>query len=118
MTCVLQAGIVQLSLGTVLETMQIHPTRLVGVRIWVESQVPWCNAHNVWVGVQKVGAPPPLGFPHTMLNVKRVKDNMQLAFIEKLFTNREIGTSTQTQYLRFKGMSYESESYLCDISYV
>jgi hypothetical protein len=30
-------------------------------------------------------APP--GFPHTMLNVKRVKHNMRLAFIEKLFTN-------------------------------
>jgi hypothetical protein len=58
------------------------------------------------------------GFPHTMLNVKRVKHNMQLAFIEKLFTNREIGTSMQTRYLRFKGMSYESESYLCDISCV
>ncbi len=27
------------------------------------------------------------GFPHTMLNVKRVKHNMRLAFIEKLFTN-------------------------------
>jgi hypothetical protein len=26
-------------------------------------------------------------FPHTMLNVKRVKHNMQLVFIEKLFTN-------------------------------
>ncbi len=36
-------------------------------------------------------APP--GFPHTMLNVKRVKHNMRLAFIEKLFTNQEIGTS-------------------------
>jgi hypothetical protein len=31
------------------------------------------------------------GFPHTMLNVKKVKHNMRLAFIEKLFTNREIG---------------------------
>jgi hypothetical protein len=58
------------------------------------------------------------GFPHTMLNVKRVKHNMQLAFIEKLFTNREIGTGVQTRYLRFKGMSYESESYLCDINCV
>jgi hypothetical protein len=29
---------------------------------------------------------------HTMLNVKKVKDNMQLTFIEKFFTNREIGT--------------------------
>jgi hypothetical protein len=53
-----------------------------------------------------------------MLNVKRVKDNMRLAFIEKLFTNREIGTSMQTRYLRFKGMLYESERYLCDINYV
>jgi hypothetical protein len=53
-----------------------------------------------------------------MLNVKKVKDNMQLAFVEKFFTNLEIGTSMQTRYLRFKGMSYESKSYLCDISYV
>ncbi len=59
-----------------------------------------------------------LGFPHTMLNVKRVKHNMRLTFIKKLFTNREIGIGVQTRYLRFKGMSYESESYLCDISYV
>ncbi len=29
----------------------------------------------------------PLSFLHTMLNVKRVKHNMWLAFIEKLFTN-------------------------------
>jgi hypothetical protein len=42
---------------------------------------------------QEAKAPPPLGFPHTMLSVKRVKHNMQLIFIEKLFTNREIGTS-------------------------
>jgi len=41
---------------------------------------------------------------------------MWLAFIEKFFTNREIGTSMQIRYLSFKGMSYESESYLCDIS--
>jgi hypothetical protein len=43
---------------------------------------------------------------------------MRLAFIEKLFTNREIGIGVQTRYLRFKGMSYESENYLCDISCV
>jgi hypothetical protein len=42
---------------------------------------------------QEIGAPAPLGFPHTMLSVERVKHNMQLAFIEKLFTNREIRTS-------------------------
>ncbi len=63
-------------------------------------------------------APPLLGFPHAMLSVKRVKDNMQLAFIEKFFTNCEIGTNVQTRYLRFKGMSYESESYLNDINCV
>jgi hypothetical protein len=65
-----------------------------------------------------IGPPPPLGFPHTMLSVERVKDNMQLAFIEKLFTNRAIKTNMQTRYLRFKGMSYESENYLYDINYV
>jgi hypothetical protein len=43
---------------------------------------------------------------------------MRLAFIEKLFTNREIETNMQTRYLCFKGMSYENESYLCDISCV
>ncbi len=53
-----------------------------------------------------------------MLSVEKVKDNMRLAFIEKLFTNREFKTSVQTIYLRFKGMSYKSESYLCDISCV
>ncbi len=43
---------------------------------------------------------------------------MRLAIIEKLFTNREIGIGVQTRYLRFKGMLYESKSYLCDISCV
>jgi hypothetical protein len=43
---------------------------------------------------------------------------MQSAFIEKLFTNCEIETNMQTRYLSFKGMLYESENYLCDISYV
>jgi hypothetical protein len=64
---------------------------------------------------QDSGAPPPLGFPRTMLNVKRVKHNMRLAFIEKLFMNREIMINMQTRYLCFKGMLYKSESYLCDI---
>jgi hypothetical protein len=53
-----------------------------------------------------------------MLNVKRVKDNMRLTFIEKLFTKCKIRTSVKTRYLHFKGMSYESENYLCDISRV
>jgi len=117
-THALQSGTAQSSLGTVLETTHIHSTCLAGVKGWVESQVPWCNTPNVRVGAQEARAPPPLGFPHTMLSVKRVKDNMQLAFIEKLFTDREIGTSVQTRYLCFKGMSYESKNYLCDISYV
>jgi len=98
--------------------MHIHLTRPSRVRGWVESQTPWCNMHNIRVGAQKARAPPPLGSPHTMLSVKMVKDNMQLAFIEKFFTNREIGTSIQIKYLCFKGMSYENESYLCDISCV
>jgi hypothetical protein len=67
---------------------------------------------------QEAGAPPHIGFPHTMLSVERVKDNMWLAFIEKFFTNHTLKTSVQTKYLHFKGMSYESESYLCDISCV
>jgi hypothetical protein len=33
-------------------------------------------------------------------------------------TNSEIGTSIQTRYLHFKGMSYENESYLCNINCV
>ncbi len=143
MTHALQTGTVQLSLGIVPGTTHIHPTRLARVRGWVKSQILWCNAHNIQVGaqmaklaalwlVQPVGgkstmggpinqearAPPLLGFPHTMLGVKKVKDNMRLAFIEKLFTNHEIGTNLQTRYFCFKGMSYENENYLCDINYV
>ncbi len=108
-----------------------------------ENQVLRCNAHNVQVEVriakptvlqlvqpvgarsttrgpiiQEARAPPPPGFPHTMLSVKKVKDNMWLAFIEKLFTNREIRTNVQIRCLCFKGMLYESKSYLCNINYV
>jgi hypothetical protein len=53
-----------------------------------------------------------------MLSVKRVKDNIRLIFIEKFFTNHEIGTNVQIRYFHFKGMSYESENYLCDINCV
>ncbi len=95
-----------------------HPTCLARVRGQVESQVPCCNVHNVWVGAQEVGARPPSSFPHTMLSVKKVKDNMQLIFVKKLFTNCDIGTIVQTRYLHFRGMSYKSENYLCDISCV
>ncbi len=63
--------------------------------------------------------PTPFRFPpHNVECKKGVKANMQLAFIEKFFTNREIRTNVQTRYLCFKGMSYESENYLCDISCV
>ncbi len=140
-THALKAKTAQSLLEMALGIMHIHLTRLVGVRGWAESQVFWCNTHNVQVGVrmaklvtlqlvqsvgarfmtrgllnQEVGAPPLPDFRHTMLNVKRVKHNMRLTFIEKFFTNFEIGTSVQIRYLCFKGMSYKNESYLCDIS--
>ncbi len=60
-------GIVQLPLGIIPWTTHIHPTHLARVKGWAESQVPWCNEHDVRMGAQKVGAPPLLGFPHTML---------------------------------------------------
>ncbi len=126
-TRVFQAGTTQPLLGMVFGTTHIHPTRLARVRGWAENQVLWCNAHNVRVGaqttklttlqlVQLIGAkstigglinqeakaPPPPSFPHTMLNVEKVKDNMQLAFIENLFTNHEIETNVQTKYLRYR----------------
>jgi hypothetical protein len=46
-TCAFQARIAQPSLETALGTMHIHPTRLIGVRGRVESQVLWFNTHNV-----------------------------------------------------------------------
>jgi len=113
MTRALQAGTIELPLGTVLGSTHIHSTYLAKLVQPIGGRSMTKGPIN-----QEVGIPPPPGFPHTMLNVKRVKDNMQLAFIEKLFTNREIGTSVQTRYLRFKGMSYENERYLCDINYV
>jgi hypothetical protein len=48
----LQVGIVQPPLGTVCGTMHIHSTCRAGVRGWAESQVLWCNAHNVRVGAR------------------------------------------------------------------
>jgi hypothetical protein len=118
LACVLQVGIVQPPLRTVPRTMHVHPTHLARVRGWAKSQILWCNTQNVRVGArmvklvalqlvqpvstrsatkgstnQEAEAPPPLGKPHIMLNVERVKDNMRLAFIEKFFTNRTIGTS-------------------------
>jgi hypothetical protein len=118
MTHALQAKTLQPSLEMAPGTMHIHPTRLVRVKGRVESQMLWCNTHNVQVEIQmaklatlqlvqsigvrfmigslinqEAGAPPPQGFPHTMLNVKRMKHNMQLDFIEKLFINHEIKTN-------------------------
>jgi hypothetical protein len=51
-TRALQARPTQPLLGMALKTMHIHPTPLVGVRGWAESQVLWCNAHNVRVGAR------------------------------------------------------------------
>ncbi len=96
----------------------------VGKKCWVGSVEKWLlkNQPQEVVGsllpIQSSLEMAPSGFPHTMLSVKKVKHNMWLAFIEKLFTNREIGTNVQTRYLRFKGMLYESENYLYDISCV
>ncbi len=143
MACALQVGTTQLSLGIAPGTTHIHPTSLARVKGWAKNQVFQCNVHYVRVGArmaelaalqlmqlvgirstakgptnQEVGAPPPPSFPHTMLNVERVKDNMRLAFIKKLFTNCAIETNMQIRYLRFKGMSYKCESYLCDIKCV
>jgi hypothetical protein len=53
-TRALQARTTQPSLGMVHGTMHIHLTCLTGVRGWAESQVLWCNTHNVRVGVQMV----------------------------------------------------------------
>jgi hypothetical protein len=87
------------------------------VKKWLLKNQPKEVAGSLFPIQSSLEMAPPC-FPHTMLNVKKVKHNMQLAFIEKLFTNRKIGTGVQTRYLRFKGMSYESENYLCDISCV
>jgi hypothetical protein len=65
------------------DNAHIYSTCLAGVKSWAESQIPPCNMPNIRVGAQKARAPPPSSFPHTMLNVKGVKDNMQPAFIEK-----------------------------------
>jgi hypothetical protein len=51
---------------------------------------------------QETRAPPPPSFPHTMLSVKKVKHNMRLVFIEKLFTNRKIDQHVD-KILTFQG---------------
>jgi hypothetical protein len=62
-TRVFQVGIIQPLLGTIPKITHTHPTRLARVRGWAENQIPWCNAHNVRVGAQEVGAQPLLVFP-------------------------------------------------------
>ncbi len=46
-TYALQVGTTQLSLGTIPGTTHIHSTHLARVKGWAESQVLWCNIHNV-----------------------------------------------------------------------
>jgi len=51
-----------------------------------------CTLSADYSTYQLRGQGPPLpSFPYTMLSVKRVKDIMWLAFVEKFFTNHEIG---------------------------
>ncbi len=51
-TRALKARTAQPSLGMAPRTTHIHPTRLTRVKGWVESQVLWCNVHNVRVRVR------------------------------------------------------------------
>jgi hypothetical protein len=44
--------IAQPPLGMVPGTTHIHSTHLAGVKGWAESQVFWCNVHNVQMGAQ------------------------------------------------------------------
>ncbi len=84
---------------------------VVGKKCWVGSMKKWLLKNQpqevagylLHIQLSLETAPP--GFPHTMLSVKRVKHNMRLVFIEKLFTNRKIKIIVQTKYLHFKGMS-------------
>ncbi len=49
MTRAFQVMTTQPPLGTILGTTHIHLTYLAGVKGWAESQILWCNAHNVQV---------------------------------------------------------------------
>jgi hypothetical protein len=71
MTRALQVGTTQPPLGTVFGSTHIHPTHLARL---VQS----AGGRSTTRGLinQEVVTPSPPGFPHTMLNVKRVKDNM------------------------------------------
>ncbi len=52
------------------------------VELVVLQLVQLVNARSATKGLtnQEVKAPPFLGFPHTMLNVERVKDNIKPSF--------------------------------------
>jgi len=71
MTRALQAGTTELLLGIVPGSTHIHPTYLTRLVQPVGGRSMTRGPIN-----QEVGIPPPPGFPHTMLNVKKVKDNM------------------------------------------
>jgi hypothetical protein len=70
-----------------------------GKKCWAGSMKKWLlrNQPQEVVGyllpIQLSLETNPPSFPHTILSVKKVKHNMRLVFIEKLFTNRKIGTS-------------------------
>jgi hypothetical protein len=66
-----QAGTTELLLGIVLGSTHIHSTCLARLVQPVGGRSTTRGPIN-----QEVGIPPLPGFPHTMLNVKRVKDNM------------------------------------------
>ncbi len=72
----------QLAMARALQVEELATTSALQVVI-VQLLFPTCIAE----------ASPSPGFPRAMLNVERVKDNMQLAFIENLFTNRAIETN-------------------------
>jgi hypothetical protein len=70
-TYALQARTTKLPLGTVPGLTHIHLTYLARLVQPVGGRSTTRGPIN-----QEVGIPPPPGFPHTMLNVKKVKDNM------------------------------------------
>jgi hypothetical protein len=78
-------------LGKAWETQLIM--LVAGKKCWAGSVKKWLLKNQLeevassLLPIQSSLEMAPLSFLHTMLNVKRVKHNMWLAFIEKLFTN-------------------------------
>jgi len=99
-------------LGKIREKMAIQASTRGGGRFSTSSSIVIENNTSTCSDLCTPSAPSRFS-PH---NVECKKG--EAAFIEKFFTNRKIKTSVQTRYLRFKGMSYKSESYLCDIKCV